>query len=628
MSAEQPKDTSEGTRKPEAASMGGFVFTVAGAIVVMVAIIALLSMYEKPRMRHGRSAPFCCPDVLQQLLSGANLSVDPCLSIFGYTCYAYVTKRSDRREPVRLNTDPIDGFPKTEAGRAIAAYYRACVLSPDNSSVAKASANALVSVANPPRTRSMTSQGVLELIMDLSLKYDLPSVIEFSVGAGPDLTRFLTVLASSLTDLSKNYSQDLLKTMKTEALETVNGALSSALSASDVDAFLSDLEKFKVGTTQNYTLHSLNDISPEISIAQWKNVMSSVGISDNASIFSIPKEALKGMFALVLNSERRLTALVSALVVASVKLASTVMINANTTDRKADICRGRAKDLLSLWVLDGIQLSQSPAQDAAIRRAYGIVADAVTRKAKSGMTGDDFYKLEETLKDLRVILPSEVVPADLTIPLMTSQYALAELVTRAYVLQARRYQTFTLALPDGFLLDFLKNHASLRPNVIAVPTVVYNLMPLSSATDTLLLSSTVGVYLADSLWQFVFSSNWSHASSEALNAYRSCIENSSLSLIEWPSKLLWLSVQTTIDISKDADWDVTLDTGGRWSVTRGRLFYMTFVHYLMCLAPNSIYSTFGEDVDVFMSAFEDYYRSFSCNMVASKINGASCSLKL
>ncbi|KAL1414726.1 hypothetical protein MTO96_000844 [Rhipicephalus appendiculatus] len=211
---------------------------------------------------------------------------------------------------------------------------------------------------------------------------------------------------------------------------------------------------------------------------------------------------------------------------------------------------------------------------------------------------------------------------------MTSEYALAELVTRAYVLQAWRYQTYTLAFPEGLLQDFLKNHATLRLNVIAVPTVVYNLMPLSSVTDTLLLSSTVGVYLADSLWQFVFSTNWSHASSEALNEYRSCIENSSLSLIEWPSKLLWLSFQTTIDISKDADWDVRVDTGGRWGVTRGRLFYMTFVHYLMCRAPNSVYSTFGEDVDVFMSAFEDFYRSFRCNMAASKMNGASCSLKL
>ncbi|KAL3250896.1 hypothetical protein MRX96_055312 [Rhipicephalus microplus] len=563
-----------------------------------------------------------------QLLRGANLSLDPCQSIFGYTCYAYVTIRSDRPQPVRLNTDPLKGFPKTEAGRAIAAYYRACILSPGNLSVARESASALVSVSNPPRTRAVLPLGVLELIMDLSLKYGLPSVIEFSVGAGPDLTRFLTILASSLTDLSENYSQVLLKTMKTDALETVNGALSSALTISDVDAFLNNLEKFKVKTTQNYTLRSLSDISSEISIAQWKDVMSSVGLSENASIFSIPKEELKGMFALVLNSERRVTTLISALVVASVKLALTVMINASSTNGKAEICRSRAKDLVSLWVLDGIQLSQSPAQDAAIREAYAIVANAVTRKVKSGMTGEDFYKLEETLKDVRVILPSEVVPADLTIPLMTSRYAIAELLTRAYLLQARRYQTYTLALPEGIVRYFLKDHATLDDNVIVVPTVMYSLMPLSGVTDTLLLASTVGVYLADSLWQFVFSSNWSQVSSETLNDYRSCIENSSLSLIEWPSKLLWLSFQTATDISKDADWDVEVDTGGRWHLTRGRLFYMSFVHYLMCRGPNSVYPTFGEDVDVFMSAFEDFYRSFSCNMAASKINGASCSLKL
>ncbi|KAH7937477.1 hypothetical protein HPB49_012652 [Dermacentor silvarum] len=630
MSGELPKGASQDVTNPEPGGIGGFIFTAAAAIVAMVAIILLLSMYEKPSTRRSTSAPFCCPDVLRQLLSAANLTVDPCRSIFGYTCYAYVATRSDAREPVRLNTDPLDGFPKTEAGRAIAAYYRACVLSLNkrDSAVGKPSASALVAVAHPARSASVTSQGVLELIMNLSLKYGLPSVVEFSVGAGPDLTRFLTISASSLSASNENHSPDRLKTMKTNALETLNSVLYSEVSVSDVDAFLRDLEKFNVGTTNNYTLYSMGDVSPEISLAQWKDLLSSAGITDSASIFSIPKEALKGMFSLVLKPERRQTAVVSALVVASVKLTSIVFIEANSREAKAKVCRSRAKELLPLWILDGVQLSQSPAQDVAVRKAHAIVADAVTRKAKSGMAGDDFSKLKETLKDVRVILPSEVVPADLTIPVMTSEYALAELVTRAYMLRARQYQRFTLAIPEDLLRDFLKNHATIRHNISAVPAVVYNLLSFSNVTDPLLLSSTVGVYLADSLWRFVFESKWSNASNEALNGYRSCIENGSRSLIEWPSKLLWLSVQTSVEISKDADWDAKVDTGVHWSVTRSRLFYVAFVHYLMCRSPNSKYATFGEDVDVFMSAFEDFYRAFSCNVEVSRISGASCSLKL
>ncbi|KAK8774180.1 hypothetical protein V5799_011287 [Amblyomma americanum] len=270
----------------------------------------------------------------------------------------------------------------------------------------------------------------------------------------------------------------------------------------------------------------------------------------------------------------------------------------------------------------------SASQDVAYRRAYNITAGAVLRKSFGTNKTEGFHKVEKALREMRILLPSDIVPRDLLIPSMTSGYAHAELAIRAYMLRSQRHQTFALRLPEDSAKSFLKNHVTITGNVLVVPASVYTLISLSNVTDPLVLMATVGVYLADSVWQFVFAGNWSEASSARLRAYQSCIESNTRSLIEWPSELLWLSVQTSFEASRDRDWDAWVDTSGAKNLTRGQIFYMTFVKYLLCEALHSRYPTYGMDVDVFMSAFKDFYRSFRCSMTVSKTTGTVCSLHL
>ncbi|KAH8039226.1 hypothetical protein HPB51_005472 [Rhipicephalus microplus] len=229
---------------------------------------------------------------------------------------------------------------------------------------------------------------------------------------------------------------------------------------------------------------------------------------------------------------------------------------------------------------------------------------------------------------MTLLLPPEVVQGELAVPTMTSEYAHAELVTRAYLRRAWLHQTFSLGISRETLDRFQENHVIVEGGRVVVPTAVYSIISLGHVSDPVVLMPTMGVYLADALWDYVFVTSWSPETNVTLTGYRDCIERNSRSLIEWPSELLWLSVETSLEASKGADWDALVDTAGTWNVTRGQLFYMTFVHYLLCHSSHSRYPTFGIDVDVFMSAFADFYRSFRCNTTVSKITGAVCSLHL
>ncbi|KAK8785089.1 hypothetical protein V5799_008547 [Amblyomma americanum] len=604
----------------------GVVYGVTLVFAILMAVNVLLFMFRDYPRHRFKTTDFCCPDVLQHLFSTVNSSIDPCNSIFSHTCY--VTTSEDYFEPPSLHNDPVGSIPATEAGGALAAYYRACILSLEssNASLGAASANALIDVAKPPRGTSLTPQSLAALFVELSLVYGLPSAIEFGVGALDDFTPYLKVSLASLPNHKATDASGPLEMIMVDALDVLNKAFVLQVSMQEVHAFSASLAKSKADITEKYTFDVLNTMAPDVSASVWKQLLRNFYIGENSTVYSSPIQLLKKKFAEFLKPERMQSTLVSTLVAASVKLSFEVLLEASTRSAKTQTCRRRSKVLLPLLVLDKIGTMSSAAQDAAIRYAYNIAAGAVLRKAFGGTGSEGFYKVEKALKEMRILLPSDIVPRDLLTPSMTSGYAHAELAIRAYMLRAQRHQTFALRLPEDSAKSFLKNHVTITGNVLVVPASVYTLISLSNVTDPLVLMATVGVYLADSVWQFVFAGNWSEASSARLRAYQSCIESNTRSLIEWPSELLWLSVQTSFEASQYSNWDAWVDTSGAWNLTQGQIFYMTFVKYLLCESPHSRHPTYGMDVDVFMSAFEDFYRSFRCSVTASMMTGTACSL--
>ncbi|KAL1414728.1 hypothetical protein MTO96_000846 [Rhipicephalus appendiculatus] len=536
MAAEPEQHGSHSFNKPDS-SPKGVDFGKAVVFGVVMAVIVLCFIYMKPSAHRVDTAVYCCPDVLQQLFSAANFSVDPCYSFFGYTCYAFIANRYDATEPLSRNTGPLDGFPVTQAGKAVAAYYRACVFSAENDSVSvgRSSADAVISVTNPIRGSNITPQALVTLMIDLSLRFGLPSVVHFEVCTLADSTMCLNISLPTLATSPEIDSPTLLEVM-TGALEQVNKVFSLAVQIRELQTFLEELDKLKSGgPTERYTANILTDVTSAITASRWKELLADFNVTDNTTVYGVPVRTRA-------TPERRLAGF-------------------------------GPKTYIPLLLLDKIEEFVSPSQDAAIRSAHVIIVGALLRKAISGMESEDFNKLRKMLEQMRIVLPSDLFPSDLSVPTMTSDYAHAELMTRAYAMRVQRQWTFVLGMPSDYVRYFRENRVIITGDVILVPTPVYTIISLSKAADRLVLMPTVGVYFADSLWQFVFQGNWSGSTNATLQSYRECIQKNSRSLIEWPSELLWLSVQTSYEASSvGAQWSV--DTGAGWRLTRAELFYM------------------------------------------------------
>lgn len=607
----------------------GIACGLAGAFIAMLAIVLLLYINEKPP-QPVRTTEFCCPQVLRDIFGGANQSIDPCRSISYHTCYAHIVTRDGSTEPPALNNDPVDGNPTTEPGRAVAAYLRACLSLGETEATqnGRAAANALLNVTSPP-TSSPTSHSLVALIIELSLKYGLPSLIQFGLETGVNSTVHLKVSPAPLDSLPENLPVSMLSAFKADALDVVNHYFSLNLNLQEVDAFLAKVTDSRAYTTENYTLDSFGEIHSELTAVQWKEILGAFGVTDRVPVLGVSLQELKVKFAHILDLNQRMLSLVSALVSASRRLASRLVIEATTSEARRLECRKRANELLPLLVLDRVEYFRSESQDDAVIEAFKIVAGAVVNRSRSGMESGDFRKLATALNEIRVALPSQLVPEGLAIPTMTSNYASAELLARTYVRRAQVHQMISWGVSEGFSKHFLEPKASFTEGIFIVPTRVYSAVPLVDGADELLLASTVGVPIADAIWDFVFEGDWGPASNVALREYGSCIQNNSRSLIEGPSETSWLSLATSIDaVRMHGHWDSLVRPSGAWEVTRRQLFYMSFVHYLLCRDPRSKLDFFGLDVDIFLSAFEDFYHSFHCGTTVSPLTGDVCSLHL
>ncbi|KAH9381323.1 hypothetical protein HPB48_011751 [Haemaphysalis longicornis] len=499
----------------------GVSLCVFGAVILGT---MLLFRHEESQVRLVKPRTFCCPDILRRLFATVNRSIDPCRSIFTHTCALVAEQHSES-----LNTDPVEGFPITEAGRAVAAYYRACVTfnRTGKMTLGKASATALLKASRPPRADSLNSFTLLALIIDMSLKFGLPSVVEFALDVDNDSTKYLNISLSAPDMFSGSSSAGLPVTFKADALAAINEALSLKISIQEFTEFFDNLTKQNMEIIDKYSADTFGNITPEVTATHWRELLSEANVPSDAIIVSIPKQVLQKKIGDILKRENLKWALVSVLLGSSLKLASAMVLEGNASVPRLLACQRRAKDLSPFLILDKIEYTSTRSHDESILAAYDIIASAVLRKATLGMQDGDVYKLKSLLTKMRVLLPSHIVPSGLSIPTMTKDYAHASLVTHAYMSRVRRHLMLNLSIPEDSLRDFKRKRVTITGNSITVPTSVYNAIPTTNVTEPLVLMPTVGVYLADALWNFVFTNEWTEATKAALQSYRKCLEKTS-----------------------------------------------------------------------------------------------------
>ncbi|KAH6927971.1 hypothetical protein HPB50_010066 [Hyalomma asiaticum] len=554
-----------------------------------VSIIILLCLFEPP-IRPITTPTFCCPHVLEEILLSTNLSVDPCHNAYEHTCSRRATSGTRYLESQAsiLSSDPVRGFPATRAGRAIAAYYRACLGTwMTNASVGQISAEAVLKYTKI--TSPMAPESLLQLILELPLKYSLPSVIDARVKTvpGEESSTILVLRFPATSRLSSVFDSQELAEVKTDIVDTINDVLTSAVGVPDFDKFIQD-HSGSQSREETSTVLSLLSLTTRVTTKEWVEVLSRLVNYDTlVGISGVPIRILNTTLDKFLDPAGQPQTTAVALISSSMHLASRIRTRARYSQERNSFCELHAQELRPLWIQDKIGHLSTPAQDIGIRSTYLTLVGVVLRKVGNMMTVEELEKLASTLNNVRLLLPSEVARQDDVMPSFDFTFAQAYLEGREYMFRTSVYRTRTLGIGVDFIADVEKQTTTSRGRTLTVPLIIYRMLQLTNNTDPLVAMPTLGVPLARAIWEMIFSVKWNNSFSESFSTRRECLvqsvkEGTWLPSPMRPSELSWLSLDTCAEACRSDHWSDRLEGIGPWNLTRAQVFYMIYVTYHHC----------------------------------------------
>ncbi|KAL3250901.1 hypothetical protein MRX96_055317 [Rhipicephalus microplus] len=633
MVEEERKDV-EDIRTSEEFKTRSFAFCATVVLGGMASIIILLCLFEPP-IQSVVTPTFCCPKVMEEILWAANFSVNPCQDAYEYTCSRRTTSATIyfEKQASIFSSDPLSGFPFTRAGRAIAAYYRSCLGGfATNASVARQSAEAVLKYTHI--TSPMAPERLLELILELPLKYSIPSVLDLRIQTVPG-DEFSTILVVKMPTTSRFpivFGSRELVEIKTDIINTINDALMSNVNMSDVDKFLQDLNSTQKREETN-SIVSLLSLTTRITAKQWVEALSRLLNYDTLfEIAGVPLHILNATLEKFLNPEDQPETTAMALISSSIHLASRITTHAKFSQDRNSFCELHAQQLRPLWIQDGIGYFSTSPQDIGIRSTYSTLVGVILQQIANMMTSEDLEKLTMQLNNVRLLLPSEVVRKDDELPVFDFTFAQAYLEGREYMFRTSMYRTRTLGVGVDFIEDVEKETTTSRGRTLTVPLIIYRMFQLKNDTDPIMAMPTLGVPLARAIWLMVFSVKWNNSFSESFRTYRECLvqsikEGTWLPSPMRPSELSWLSLASCAEACRSDHWSDRLEGIGPWNVTRAQAFYMIYVTYHHCKSALGRYlplATF--DADTLLLTLPDYLTSHECNGTLPSQSASTCFL--
>ncbi|KAH7938308.1 hypothetical protein HPB49_022418 [Dermacentor silvarum] len=634
---EQRKQADDDVRTSEELKSRSFAFCATVVLGGTASIIILLCLFEPPIRPAVTRPAFCCPQVLEEILRGANLSLNPCHNVYEHTCFSHATSGSRYYEnQARIfSSDPVRGFPATVAGRAIAAYYRSCLgLSGMNESVGQTAAQAILKYTSV--TSPMATESLLELILQLPLKYNLPSVLDVQVKRAPveESSTILVVRLGTASRLSRDYDSRELAVVKSDIVDTINDALTSTVDVQSIDNFLRDLPKSTPSQEETNTVDSLLSLTTRVTAKQWVEILARMTNYDTlVAVSGVSMHILNATLEKFLNPELQPRTTAIALISSSMHLASRITTHARYSQDWNDFCELNAQELRPLWIQDKLGHFSTHSQDIGIRSTYLTLVGIVLRKVANMMPSEDLEKLTVQLNNVRLLLPSEVARKDEVMPAFDLTFAQAYLEGREYMFRTSMYRTRTLGIGVDFIEDIEKQTTTSRGRTLTVPLIIYRMLQLQNNTDPLLVMSTLGVPLARAVWKIMFSISWNNNFSETFRAHRECLaqsikEGTWLPSSMRPSELSWLSLESCMEACRSDHWSDRLEGIDPWNLTRAQAFYMIYVTYHHCkpaFGQTLPLATF--DADTLMFSFPDYLASYQCNDTASSNAASTCFLR-
>ncbi|KAH7938309.1 hypothetical protein HPB49_022419 [Dermacentor silvarum] len=592
--------------------------------VTMLIIVFLVFLFGKMlpvnRRSEKSSSTFCCPHILERVYEDVDFRRDPCENVLDYACAGRALPAIHRGGTVQSSTvaslgDPITGNPVTAAGKAIAAYYKVCFEHSHAKEPGYLVARAVLDVA--AAKAFMPADCLVRLLFELSLKYDLPSLLNIRVEtAGSGISAYLSITFASLATISQIPTPAIFQAVKVGALSTINEELSTSVPLEAADVFFNALERANTYQAETSTLQDLQGAIPSITPARWKNITDRFVPSNKIyTIVGVPLHILRKHISEWMEYDAEPNSVTLALLGASIHLVSRITVTGhNDEQRTKAFCESAAKELRPLWVLRAAGRSHPQELNSAIEGVYWHVLRRVLRIVSFTMVKSDRDHLTRKLVRMHLLFPSDVAPTEQPVPKLTEHFARAYLSARAYMFEVRRHQASIVGITRDFMGEL--NSATIRSTAetLAIPSGIYASVVAMNTTEELLLMPTIGVRIANAIWEAVLTGNWSRGTKTLLRIYIDCIKDKVKAISSTHAALSisqWLSLETVVEATREDDWHARVD--GSRNLTFSQLFYAMYVQHHYCSGlPSQDSENFVKEANALISSFPDFVSSFKC----------------
>ncbi|KAL1424080.1 hypothetical protein MTO96_020510 [Rhipicephalus appendiculatus] len=194
--------------------------------------------------------------------------------------------------------------------------------------------------------------------------------------------------------------------------------------------------------------------------------------------------------------------------------------------------------------------------DAVLQRTFSEIVQVLSRKVLTMFPHEDGRNASAYLKTLRLLLPSDIFPVDKPIPNLTNDY-----VKNHISLFTSGWSIYTYKPKLGILPGVTEaarlNKIRFFNKTVVIPLLDYGALNFNTSAARVLTMSSIGLKLADAIWDHLFSDhNWSAALTAMIANYKNCKRTvqdlmKSRKVFQWPL----LSLDAALEAAKGSQLD-------------------------------------------------------------------------
>ncbi|KAL3219402.1 hypothetical protein MRX96_030420 [Rhipicephalus microplus] len=226
------------------------------------------------------------------------------------------------------------------------------------------------------------------------------------------------------------------------------------------------------------------------------------------------------------------------------------------------------------------QSERGPEYDDTLRGMFAKIVDAIYTEAATILLSPDKQNVSEYLKSLKVLLPTDVYP-ERNIPTLSSNY-----VRNLITLFKTGWAYYSYKHPPGITQRIsqaaLTSRIVVINGMVVIPLLFYRRgLSFNSSTDNAVAMSTLGVPMADAVWNNVLLKHkWSEETMKMVKNYRACQKNLGVFFLNrfFFFEMPIMSINTALQVTRGPQWLEEFPVSGTWKTSRCRLFYYLLVH--------------------------------------------------